>query len=179
MPNAGGISGLFSMEGDAPAKRLTPDDVNVRTRVHEYGGAPYVVVGDTVYYSQFSDQRLYSITAGGSPVALTPAGYRFADCTAAPSGASAGSLICVREDHTDPSVVRNALVRVPLPAGGAGDVLYAESDFVAFPRVSPDGHHLAFISWNFPNMPWDTTELKVAALDGHGLGAPRASGKRA
>jgi dipeptidyl aminopeptidase/acylaminoacyl peptidase len=172
VPAAGGISALFSMDGDAAAMPVTPDGINVRTRVHEYGGAPYVVVGDTVYYSQFSDQRLYALKPGGSPAALTPVGYRFADCTAASSGASGGSLICVREDHTDPSSVRNALVRVPLPDGGAGEVLYGESDFVAFPRLSPDGHHLAFIAWNHPHMPWDATELKVAALDEHGLEAP-------
>lgn len=172
MPAADGISELFSLGGNAPAMRITPDGLNVRTRVHEYGGAPYVVVGDTVYFSEFSDQRLYSITTGGSPTALTPAGYRFADCTAARGSASVGSLICVREDHTDPSNVRNALVRVPLPAGGAGDVLYGESDFVAFPRLSPDGQHLAFIVWNHPNMPWDGTELKVAALSEHGLEPP-------
>jgi hypothetical protein len=59
VPAAGGISALFSLEGDAPAMSVTPDGINVRTRVHEYGGAPYVVAGDTVYYSQFSDQRLY------------------------------------------------------------------------------------------------------------------------
>jgi dipeptidyl aminopeptidase/acylaminoacyl peptidase len=172
VPAAGGISALFSMDGAAAAMPVTPYGINVRTRVHEYGGAPYVVVGDTVYYSQFSDQRLYALEAGGNPAPLTPVGYRFADCTAAGSKASGSSLICVREDHTDPSKVRNALVRVPLPDGGAGEVLYGESDFVAFPRLSPDGHQLAFIAWNHPHMPWDATELKVAALDEHGLAAP-------
>jgi dipeptidyl aminopeptidase/acylaminoacyl peptidase len=149
---------------------ITPEGINVRTRVHEYGGAPYVVVGDTVYYSQFSDQRLYAFKPGSSPTALTPVGYRFADCTA--STQAAGSLICVREDHTDPSNVHNSLVRVSLQGGGAGDVLYGGSDFVAFPRLSEDGRRLAFISWNHPHMPWDATELKVAVLGAHGLEAP-------
>jgi dipeptidyl aminopeptidase/acylaminoacyl peptidase len=81
-------------------------------------------------------------------------------------------LICVREDHSDTSNVRNALVRVPLPGGGAGEILYGESDFVAYPRVSPDGHRLAFITWNHPHMPWDATELKVAAINDRGLEAP-------
>jgi hypothetical protein len=144
VPAAGGISALFSMSGDAPAMPVTADGINVRTRVHEYGGAPYVVVGDTVYYSQFSDQEVYAFKAGSSPTALTPVGYRFADCTA--STKAAGSLICVREDHTDPSNVRNSLVRVPLQGGGAGEVLYGGSDFVAFPRLSEDGRRLAFIT---------------------------------
>ena len=172
MPAAGGISALYSMDGDTAAMPVTPDGINVRTRVHEYGGAPYVVAGNTVYYSQFSDQRLYALKAGGTAAALTPQGYRFADCTSGASIGSVGGLICVREDHTDPSNVRNALVRVPLPDGGAGAVLYGDSEFVAFPRLSPDGHHLAFIAWNHPHMPWDATELKVATLGEQGFEAP-------
>jgi dipeptidyl aminopeptidase/acylaminoacyl peptidase len=172
-PAAGGIAGLFSMDRDAAASRVTAAGTNVRTRVHEYGGAAYVVAGDTVYYSEFTDQRLYALKSGGGVMPLTPPGYRYADCTALPaSGASAGSLICVRQDHTDPARVRNALVRLPLPDGGAGEVLYADSDFVAYPRLSPDGRRLAFITWNHPNMPWDATELKVATLDGQRVGAP-------
>jgi dipeptidyl aminopeptidase/acylaminoacyl peptidase len=173
VPAAGGISALYSMDGDARVLPVTPDETNVRTRVHEYGGAPYVVVGDTAYYSQFSDQRLYSLRTGGTPAPLTPPGYRFADCTPLPpNGGSDRALICVREDHTDATQVRNTLVRLPLPDGGAGEVLYAGSDFVAYPRLSPDGHRLAFIAWNHPHMPWDVTELKVAVLQGHSLEAP-------
>jgi dipeptidyl aminopeptidase/acylaminoacyl peptidase len=172
VPAEGGAFALFGMGGDAVRTRISPQGTNVRTRVHEYGGAPFVVVGDTAYYSQFTDQRLYALKPGGTAVPLTPAGYRYADCTAPPAGGvSLGALICVREDHTDPARVRNALVRVPLPGGGAGDVLYADSDFVAYPRLSPDGRSLAFISWNHPHMPWDATELKVAKLTGHGLEA--------
>jgi dipeptidyl aminopeptidase/acylaminoacyl peptidase len=169
VPSSGGISALFSMGGDAVGSRVSPDGVNVRTRVHEYGGAPFVVAGDIVYYSQFADQRLYALKPGGTPSPLTPPDYRYADCTVTSGGAA---LICVREDHTDPARVRNAVVRVPLPAGGAGDVLFSDSDFVAHPRVSPDGRHLAFITWNHPLMPWDGTELKVAELTEQGLKAP-------
>jgi dipeptidyl aminopeptidase/acylaminoacyl peptidase len=172
-PAAGGISELFSMGRDTAAAQVSPVGSNVRTRVHEYGGAAFVVVGDTVYYSEFTDQRLYALKPGSSAVPLTPTGYRYADCTAPPaSGGSVDSLICVRQDHTAPPQVRNALVRLPLPDGGAGEVLYSDSDFVAYPRVSPDGHRLAFISWNHPNMPWDATELKVAMLNGPRMTAP-------
>jgi dipeptidyl aminopeptidase/acylaminoacyl peptidase len=146
--------------------------------VHEYGGAPFVVVGDTVYYSQFSDQRLYALKSGGTPTPVTPAGYRYADCVALHGeGHSATALICVREDHTDPAHVRNTLVRLKLPAAGAsgdaaGEVIFEGTDFVSYPRVSPDGRRLAFISWNHPNMPWDGTELKVAELTPQGLKSP-------
>jgi dipeptidyl aminopeptidase/acylaminoacyl peptidase len=176
VPAAGGKISLFRSNGTVAA--LTPGGANVRTRVHEYGGAPFVAVRDTVYYSEYSDQRLYALRAGGAPTPLTPPGYRYADCI---SHIKAGSteLICVREDHTDPKNVRNALVRLRMPdtagapaAAGAGSVLFDGSDFVASPRLSPDGQRLAFITWNHPNMPWDGTLLQVAELTPQGLKTP-------
>jgi dipeptidyl aminopeptidase/acylaminoacyl peptidase len=173
VPAARGNLMLYAMGRNGVAVPLTAPTSNVRTRVHEYGGAPYVVVGDMLYYSEFADQLLYALSAGGTSTALTPAGYRYADCIpVASSGASADALIGVREDHTDPANVRNSLVRIALTQGGPGEVLYAGSDFVAYPRLSPDGTQLAFVAWNHPHMPWDASELKVARWDGQRLEAP-------
>jgi dipeptidyl aminopeptidase/acylaminoacyl peptidase len=169
VPARGGEVALFSFDAGKVAQ-VTPDGANVRTRVHEFGGAPFILVGDTVYYSQLSDQRLYELKRGGTPTPLTPPNYRYADCITLPGAAkSTAALLCVREDHTDAAHVRNALVRLPLPITGAGEVLFADSDFVSYPRLSADGRRLAFITWNHPNMPWDGTELKVAELTSTGL----------
>ena len=101
---------------------------------------------------------------------MTPPNYRYADCIALPGAAhSAAALLCVREDHSDPAHVHNALVRLPLPVAGPGEVLFDGSDFVSYPRLSPDGRRLAFITWNHPNMPWDGTELRVAELTAESL----------
>jgi dipeptidyl aminopeptidase/acylaminoacyl peptidase len=184
VPAAAGAIALFSLKKGVAAP-VTPAGANVRTRVHEYGGAPFVVAGDTIYYSQFSDQRLYALKAGGNATPVTPPNYRYADCIAQPGAGGIGSggagsdggavaaLICVREDHTDPAHVRNTLVRLNLPVAGAGEVLFEGTDFVSYPRLSPDGRRLAFISWNHPNMPWDGTELHVAELTPQGLKAPK------
>jgi dipeptidyl aminopeptidase/acylaminoacyl peptidase len=146
-------------------RELTPSGFNARTRVHEYGGTPYVMSGGTVYFSNFSDQRLYSQRPGGQPVALTPEGYRYADFEL---DASARRLFCVREDHTGGGEPKNSIVVLDVTpsdgAGGAGKVLFDGSDFVAYPRVSPDGRRIAWIAWNHPDMPWDTTTLYVANL---------------
>src|SRR5712692_4131105 len=53
---------------------VTPIGTNVRTRVHEYGGAAYAISQGTIYYSEFADQRVYRLEAGGVPEPLTPAG---------------------------------------------------------------------------------------------------------
>jgi dipeptidyl aminopeptidase/acylaminoacyl peptidase len=157
---------MVAMTGDATeARQLTPDSFSVRTRVHEYGGASYLVVGETLYFSHFTDQFLYAQPFGGDPVALTPKGYRYADAVAAPGG----GLICVREDHTEPADVKNAIVALSGQPGDAGRLLFGDSDFVAYPRPSPDGRRLAWMAWDHPNMPWDDTRLYVADLGPDGL----------
>ena len=147
------------------ARQLTPEGYNARTRVHEYGGAPFVVAPDGLWFSHFRDQRLYRQLGQAAPEPMTPDGYRYADAVPAPGG----GLIAVREDHTDPAKVRNAVVRLSGKPGDAGEILFGESDFVAYPRVSPDGRRLAWIAWDFPAMPWDATRLYVADLRTSGL----------
>ena len=41
-------------------------------------------------------------------------------------------------------------------------------DFVAAPRLSPDGSQLAWVAWDHPNMPWDDTVLYLARVQDDG-----------
>ena len=151
---------------DGQPRALTDAPWYVRTRVHEYGGGSYTVADGVLWFSNFADQRLHALAEGGEAQPMTPAGYRYADAAPLPGG----GLVAVREDHTDPADVRNAVVRLAGAAGDGGQVLYGDSDFVAYPRPSPDGAQLAFIAWDHPNMPWDTTSLWVGDLEDGGLG---------
>lgn len=161
-PNEQGRYVIVTPDADGRFTELTPAGFNARTRVHEYGGVPYTLQRGAIYFSNFADQRLYAQRVGAEPAALTPEGYRYADCELDPTGTL---LFCVREDHTSGGEPKNAIVAVPTAAGGsAGTVLFGESDFVAYPRVSADGKRLAWIAWNHPDMPWDATSLYVADL---------------
>ena len=69
----------------------------------------------------------------------------------------------MREDHAAPGEPRNTLVALDL---GSGDstTLVEGADFYASARVSPEGRRLAWLSWNHPAMPWQGTELWLAAF---------------
>jgi dipeptidyl aminopeptidase/acylaminoacyl peptidase len=139
---------------------VIPPGFNARTRVHEYGGGAYVVSGGDVYFSNFSDQRIYRTSRfDARPVPITPEGQWFyADAAV---DARRRRLICVREDHTAPGEPVNALVSVAMD-GSAVQLLTAGYDFYSTPRLSPDGARLCWLAWRHPNMPWDGTELWLA-----------------
>lgn len=174
-PQEGGRNVVVRQTAGGEPEDVTPAGFNVRTRVHEYGGGAYWVAGGTVYFANFSDQRLYRQQPGAEPEPLTPAGVdmRFADGVLDPSR---NRIICVREEHRpDQREAINTIVALPLDGGeNAGTVLVEGHDFYAFPRLSPDGRQLAWLAWNHPNMPWDGTELWVAEVNEDGkLAAPR------
>ena len=144
---------------------VTPPTVNVRTRVHEYGGGAWFLHGDTAFFSNFDDQRLYRLDPGLDPRPITPeppdpGSVRYADGRVSPDGQL---IVCVRETHGDDEPA-NELVALPADGEGEARVLASGRDFYSFPRISPDGATLAWTCWDHPNMPWDGTELWVAPL---------------
>ncbi|MFT6897933.1 MAG: dipeptidyl aminopeptidase/acylaminoacyl peptidase [Paraglaciecola sp.] len=158
--SANGKSILFKLNQNNEGVQLTSDSISVRTRVHEYGGRPYLVVGEKIYYSQFTDQKIYRISQGEDPQAITRDGMRYMECIADQKN---NRLICVREDHSGISEPVNTLVAINL-SNNEEDILFSGTDFVSSPQLSPDGSSLAFITWSHPNMPWDDTQLRILTL---------------
>ncbi|MGM1061973.1 prolyl oligopeptidase family serine peptidase [Saccharothrix sp. Mg75] len=160
---------------------LLPPPWNVRNRVHEYGGRPWVVLdtpgGTRVAFTDWDDQRIHVFDPDDprpEPLTAEPErrhGLRYADLTPGPGHTE---VWCVRETVTGDARtdVRRELVAVPLD-GSPVRVLAAGHRFMTGPRVSPDGRHLAWIGWDHPNMPWDGSELCVARIGDDGPGAHR------
>ncbi len=153
---------------DGKLRDVTPPGANVRTRVHEYGGRPVWFHGDTGFYSEFADGRLYRLDDGVAttitPEPPEPSSLRYADGAVTSDGRL---VICVRERHEGGQVF-NELVTIPADGSGEPRIVASGHDFYAAPRISPDGGRLAWICWDHPRMPWDGTELRVAQLDGDG-----------
>lgn len=172
-PAEKGRNVLVALGDDGTCSDITPEASSVRTRVHEYGGLPYACAGGRTVFSCDDDQLLYLLGSDGAARPLTLPGYRFADGCVSTDGAH---LYCVREDHTGVGEARNTIVAIDLDAmaPSAGSVLFDRSDFVAYPRVSPDGRQLAFVSWVHPDMPFDATTLHVGTIGRDGLTDLRA-----
>jgi dipeptidyl aminopeptidase/acylaminoacyl peptidase len=179
-PEEGGRSALMRRAAGGEPEEVTPAGANVRTRVHEYGGGAWKLLGpELAVYVDFADQRLYRLELGGEPVAITaepeePAGLRYADFELTPDGKT---LFCVREVHDGAPEPENQIVMLPLDGSKPPEVVEAGRDFYSYPRVSPDGLWLAFTCWDHPNMPWDETELWVTPAHEPGPARPLAAGK--
>lgn len=172
-PAEGGRQVVSRRAADGSVADVLPAGWNARTRVHEYGGLSYAVADGVLVFAEFTDQRLYCLDPGsGDPQPLTPeleqeSALRYADLLVVGT-----EVWCVREAHVDGSVRRH-LVAVPLDGSQAVRELAGGSNFVAHPRLSPDGTHLAWIAWDHPQMPWDGTELRVADVTDGAVGPPR------
>src|SRR5262249_18120963 len=133
-PQEQGRTAMAVAGHDGVIRDITPAALNVRTRIHEYGGASWLVVGGTSIFPNFVDQRLYRWrTDQTEPEPLTPA----------PSPASGGGpgggwrygdgvidhrrrrWIGVREDHSGEGEPVNAIVATDLdhPGASPGHVL--------------------------------------------------------
>ncbi len=168
-PTEGGRGVIVKCDSEGQLKDVIPPPYNARTRVHEYGGGDYAVRDGIVYFSNFSDQRLYETTGEAPPRAITPVGeLRYADALV---DQERRGLICVREDHSVAGrEAVNTLVSIDLSgAETEGQVLVSGNDFYSSPRLSPDGSRLAWLTWHHPNMPWDGTELWVGEFGADGM----------
>jgi dipeptidyl aminopeptidase/acylaminoacyl peptidase len=170
-PLEGGRNVVVRRERSGALADITPPGYNVRTLVHEYGGGAYLVDRGVLFFSNYTDQRLYRQQPGGQPAPITPpGGMRYADGV---FDRQRDRIICVAENHAEGlAEAENSLVAIPAQ-GGDPIMLTGGRSFYAAPRLSPDGGTLAWMAWDHPNMPWDAAELWLAPVMTDGsLGTP-------
>ncbi|MCA1781056.1 MAG: LpqB family beta-propeller domain-containing protein [Intrasporangiaceae bacterium] len=176
-PWEGGRTALVRHDGHTGERHdVLAEPWNVRSRVHEYGGGAYAVGDGLLVFSDFATNRLYRVSTRErptpyEPTAITPEmAVRFGGLVL-----HERHVYAVREDHRADGEPDNELVRLEVdgPDEDGGLVLATGSDFVSRPAVSPDGTEIAWIAWDHPNMPWDSTRLMVADLTHDGIEHPR------
>ena len=140
-PEEGGRNVLVCRNPDGATRTLTPDGFDVRSRVHEYGGGAFQIVGagagagagapafwpaggatprsgehelPTHAFVNFADQRVY-LTTAGTTIPLTPAdNSRYADLVLDPHR---HRLLAIQERPTPSGGDETAaVVAIPLPA---------------------------------------------------------------
>lgn len=169
----GGRVQIFSRNADGSGKvnEILPAGYNCRTQVHEYGGGAYSVKNNVVYFSNFSDKRLYKIDLANPsdiiPIVPENPLLRYADMSI---DEQQRFLVCIREEHFEketPKDVINKLVVINLQTNKldeAVQVIAEGSDFYVHARLNKDSTKLSYISWDHPNMPWDSTKLNLADI---------------
>ena len=164
-PERGGRYALYRYREGGTPEEVVPQRYNVRTRVHEYGGGSYAASGQTLYFSNFSDQLVYRIEPDEEPAPITTPGLRYADYVI---DEARGCLVGVCEDHTGRKVLPENSIASIATDGSSCSVLVSGNDFYSSPRIDPSGRKIAWVTWNFPNMPWDGTELWTGDLTREG-----------
>lgn len=165
-------------ETGAEPEDILPSPFSARSRVHEYGGAEFLVAGGVLSFVNSDDQDIWRCPLDGArPTRLTnEPRLRFADMA---FDGGRDRILAVAERHPPaPSHAppENLLVAVALSGATRGRVtdLVKGRDFYAFPRLSPDGRQLAYLAWDLPDMPWDQSALFVAPVKGDGtIGRPQ------
>lgn len=170
-PAEGGRVALLRATSGSGAQEVLPAPWNVRNRVHEYGGRPWVVVGGLLVFTNWDDQRVYAMDRASAKVdPITPApsqphGVRYGDLRPG----LGGEVWAVRERSTGSRRADVARDLVALSASGAQPrVLAATHHFLTAPQISPDGRRAAWLGWDRPAMPWDGTQLCVADIAADG-----------
>ncbi len=146
---------------------VIPREFNARTRVHEYGGGSYTVFNGTVYFVNFSDQRIYKGTEKSSDVyPLTPSKNKdgslgkYASLKVSPDGRY---LLFVYEKEYPERENENFIAVLDLKDREIlePEIIAKGCDFYADPIFSRDGKRIAYLQWRHPDMPWDSTELML------------------
>ncbi len=156
---------------DNSPEEVTPKAFNVHSRIHEYGGGNYLAHKGIIYFVNAQDQRVYQLDSNKkkSPQALSPEGnYRYADFCI---DEKRQQLICACEIYQDDKEPQSNIISLKLDGSSTVgfNILAFGNDFYSHPRLSPEHDKLSWLSWDHPNMPWDSSECWIADFNSFGM----------
>ncbi len=152
--------GVLACASPGQAFRDLTATLSVRARVG-YGGGDMAVGGGYVYFvvhdGSTGEGRLYrQALSGGEATPITPPFGHMASPTLSPDGRWVAYVYTLEGE--------DGLAIVDAEGKGWPQKLVTGQDFYMQPCWHPDGARLAWVSWDHPNMPWDSTMLVMATL---------------
>ncbi|MCJ7717463.1 MAG: S9 family peptidase [Anaerolineales bacterium] len=137
---------------------LTPE-INVGGGIG-YGGGSFTAKGNSVIFVEKGSNQFFLLSGEeGQPHKITTSLSKTATPKISPSG---NYLAFIHSDGTTDTIQVLDLLNPANP-----HPLVSGSDFYNSPRWHPDGSHLAWISWDHPHMPWDSSSLFLGDLEGN------------
>ncbi len=161
-------------------QELTPSPINLRSRVHEYGGGPVSIASQKhelfmVWVDESTEGALWFQRWFGMVPKKHEPGQWFTPvanpiCIARDNEANfADGLIDLRRNRWIGVMERNQkdfFVEVSLSKElQSPKILYCADDFLGYAALSCDGSQLAWLEWQRPSMPWDSGQLWWGCLD--------------
>ncbi len=185
-PNEGGRTTAFIRpwgKSGLPPQELTPAPIDLRTRVHTYGGGALTsfVKGDQLLLTWIDDLDgcLWSqVWKGLSGVNHTE--YPLLESLHSPRRLSAKGDYLLADGLIDPfrqrwigimeKDGRDFLVAFLLDQSDQAPIyIYEPLDFAGYSALSPDGAHLVWVEWQQPSMPWEESALWLGSFDEKGF----------
>ncbi|MBL4673049.1 MAG: hypothetical protein JKX81_12385 [Arenicella sp.] len=162
---------LRLMSGDK-VNTITPAWSNLQTRVNEYGGKPYWLLGKSLVFANRSDQCLYRqqlddrCASVPQRISVKPSDKQRFMYTDVNQLNNAAILAIVEVERAGISHANNPMFIATLSDQADNEPLIAiqGADFYSNLVVNKSQDKVAWVQWTHPNMPWDNTQLMVADL---------------
>ncbi|MEA2070024.1 MAG: prolyl oligopeptidase family serine peptidase [Asgard group archaeon] len=170
-PHENGRVILVKKSPNKEPRDITPKNFSVKSRVHEYGGGAYAIGEEYVFFVNQEDQRIYrqKHTIPDKPEPLTPEKNaneslgKYASLTLSPD--ELFLLFVYEKEYTEEENVNTiAILDLAKKEPREPHILIEGNDFYADPIFSPDSKKIAWLTWNHPNMPWETTKLMMCTF---------------
>ncbi|MGO1500964.1 MAG: prolyl oligopeptidase family serine peptidase [Marinobacter sp.] len=140
--------------------------LSIRSQVNGYGGGA-IAASLTGTFVVSDCQRIHFVRHDdGHSQALTSDAAAYGGLAADPLR---DRVLAVREsDNAERGPVHGQQELVAVALTGEIEVLHSGEDFYSAPALSADGRHIAWVSWQLPDMPWLRTRLWTANIGSDG-----------